>query len=113
MKRFNAGDVLIVTFPFSSPSSSGIGKRRPALVLADTGDDDVVVARITSSHAQTIYGGAVHDWQKAGLLIPSIVRADKFAVLDKSFVERKLGSLTPEDKSSIAILIREVLSDWI
>ena len=98
-----------MAFPFSS---AGV-KRRPALVLADTGDNDVLVARITSSQAQTPYDAILRNWQSAGLLSPSVVRADKLATLEKKLVERRLGSLTQDDISFVAAAIRTVFTDWM
>ncbi len=109
MKQYVVGDVLLVAFPFTS----GGAKRRPALVLADTGDNDVLVARITSSQVQTQYDTLLQDWQSAGLLSPSVVRADKLATLEKTLIERRLGSLTHDDISSVAVALRTVLTDWM
>ncbi|MCX6843143.1 MAG: hypothetical protein NTX53_12765 [candidate division WOR-3 bacterium] len=44
MASYSAGDVVLLEFPFTDTSGS---KRRPALILHDTGDDDIVVARVT------------------------------------------------------------------
>jgi mRNA interferase MazF len=107
MKQYRAGDILLIAFPFSS----GGAKRRPAMVLADVGDNDVIVARVTSSPAQTMYDVVVRDWQSAGLLAPSAVRVDKLATLEKSLIERHLGSLTDGDKSSVATTVQALL-DW-
>jgi mRNA interferase MazF len=42
---YQAGDVVLVDFPMTV---SGPGKPRPALVILDTGDADVVLARVTT-----------------------------------------------------------------
>ena len=42
-REFNLGDVVTLVYPLVGGSMP-----RPALVLADTGDDDIVVARITT-----------------------------------------------------------------
>jgi mRNA interferase MazF len=44
MAAYAAGDIVLLQFPFTDTAGS---KRRPALVLLDTGDDDIVVARVT------------------------------------------------------------------
>jgi len=44
MTSFAAGDIVLLKFPFTDAAGS---KRRPALVLLDTGDEDVMVARVT------------------------------------------------------------------
>lgn len=39
------GEIVLLSFPFADATGT---RRRPALVLLDTGDEDLVVARITS-----------------------------------------------------------------
>jgi mRNA interferase MazF len=41
MINYQPGDLVLVAFPFTGGGS----KVRPALVLLDTGDDDILVAR--------------------------------------------------------------------
>ena len=45
MTSYQIGDLLLVDFPFTA---SGPGKPRPALVILDTGDADVLPARVTT-----------------------------------------------------------------
>ena len=44
------GDLVLVDFPFTT---GGPGKPRPALVVLDTGDADVVLARVTTQPKST------------------------------------------------------------
>ncbi len=67
-----------LNFPFSNLTGS---KRRPALVLLNTGDDDIVLARIASQPQQTKFDVDLKEWLAAGLDLPSIVRLDKLATL--------------------------------
>jgi PemK-like, MazF-like toxin of type II toxin-antitoxin system len=78
MKHYSAGEVLLLSFPFTDVTGA---KRRPALVLLDLGDD-IVVARVTSQLTQTNYDVELTDWQREGLLFPSIVRIHKLATLE-------------------------------
>lgn len=94
MERFQPGEVVLLSFPFSDASGA---KRRPALVLRDTGDEDVIVARITSQMSQTAFDVEIADWEAANLILPSWVRVHKLATLQKRLVERRLGRLTPTD----------------
>jgi mRNA interferase MazF len=68
---YQAGDVVLVDFPFTV---SGQGKPRPALVILDTGDADVLLARVTTQSRATPYDVTLAGWAQAGLLAPSIVR---------------------------------------
>jgi len=44
MTNYNFGDVVLVAFP-----THGTLKKRPALVVLDTGDADIVLAPITTT----------------------------------------------------------------
>jgi mRNA interferase MazF len=59
MTNYQAGDLLLVNFAFTG---GGQSKLRPALVLLDTGDADVVVARVTSQPAIAGHDVALTGW---------------------------------------------------
>jgi len=98
MKRYQSGEIVLLLFPFAGTRKA---KRRPALVLRDTEDADIVVARVTSQARQSQYDIKITDWQKAGLRLPSIVRLHKLATLEKALVDRRLGTLTAADWAKI------------
>ena len=89
---YRSGDLLLIEFPFSGSSQV---KTRPAMVVLDTGDDDVVVARVTTRHYQTSYDVSVGDWQAAGLLATSTVRLRKIATLEKKLILANWGNFNP------------------
>jgi mRNA interferase MazF len=95
---YQFGDVLLLSFPFTNLVGT---KRRPALVILDTRDGDIVVARITSQIYETEFDALLDDWQQAGLMMPSVVRIHKIATLEQQLVERKLGKLTDEDLAQV------------
>lgn len=107
--NYQPGDLLLVAFPFTS---SGTGKPRPALVLLDTGDADVVLARVTTQFATTRFDVSLTEWKSAGLLAPSIVRLHKIASLEKSQVIRRLGVLEPADRAMVSAVVRGLFSGW-
>ncbi len=94
MPNYKPGDVLLLKFPFTG---TGETKRRPALLLLDVGDDDLVVARITSQMARSDFDVEIKQWREAGLRLPSIIRLHKLATLEKQLIERKLGKLSASD----------------
>jgi len=47
---YQGGEMVLLSFPFTDATAR---RRRPALVLLDTGDEDMVVARITSQPLRT------------------------------------------------------------
>jgi mRNA interferase MazF len=109
MTIYQAGDLLLVDFPFTA---SGAGKPRPALVILDTGDADVVLARVTTQQHGAPFDVEVAGWQSAGLLAPSFVRLHKLATLAKSRVHKHLGSLDATDRQAIAAALQQLIAAW-
>lgn len=87
-------------------------KRRPALIILDAGDADVVVARVTTRDHRTPFDIALTGWKDAGLLAASVVRLHKVATLERILVERHMGSVTPADRARIAAALRTTYADW-
>jgi mRNA interferase MazF len=105
MKHHQLGEIVLLLFPFTD---MGGAKRRPALVLLDTGDTDIVVARVTSQTHQSQYDVEITDWRRAGLRLPSIVRLHKLAALEKALVDRSLGTLTAADWATVRATVQRM-----
>jgi mRNA interferase MazF len=103
------GELVLVAFPYSS---GGQSKNRPALVVADTGDLDIVVARVTTQLHQTPFDVLLSEWQAAGLLASSVVRLHKLATIAKSLVQHLLGSVQPADRKSIGTVLKHLYGNW-
>lgn len=103
MTDYRKGELLLVAFPFVE---NGRNKRRPALVVADTGDNDVVVARVTTQHSRDQFDAELVEWQAAGLLAPSIARINKVATINKSLVEKRLGMPLQQVIANFVIRVR-------
>jgi mRNA interferase MazF len=104
--HFDPGDIVLLTFPFTGETGS---KRRPALVLLDAGDDDILVARVTTQQHTSRFDLVLRDWKEAGLIASSSARLHKLATLEKSLVDRRLGGLSAFDWSQVRALIAEML----
>jgi mRNA interferase MazF len=109
MTKYSAGDLLLLQFP---QTSGAHGSLRPALVVVDTGDLDVLVARVTRQMHGTAHDVIISEWRGAGLLAPSIVRLHKLATLEKSIVQRKLGCLQAADRSAVANVLTQIFGSW-
>jgi mRNA interferase MazF len=107
--NFQPGDLVLVDFPLTV---SGPGKPRPALVMLDTGDADVLLARVTSQNQNTAFDVFISEWQLAGLLAPSTVRLHKLATLAKGRVRRRLGSLSANDRQQVASVLQKFVTVW-
>ncbi len=86
-------------------------KKRPALVIIDANDGDVVVARITSRIVNTDFDVIINDWRVAGLLTPSIVRLHKIVTLELSLVNRKIGELSTATLQNVRQHILDIAAD--
>ena len=107
MENYQSGEIVLVEFLFTGVTQS---KRRPGLVLLDTGDKDIIVARITSQITRTIFDVEIVEWQQAGLLRPSVVRLHKLNTLEKLLVERRLGILQPSDWKQVRQCLQQTWS---
>jgi len=96
--RYKWGDVLLVVFPLTDVSGA---QRRPGLVLFDSGDEDVMLARITTQTARHPTDVHLSGWKGSGLIAESVVRLSKVATVKKSLVERPLGALSAKDRAVV------------
>lgn len=110
MPAYSQGEVLLAWLTFSDGQGT---KRRPVLVVQDFGDDDLLVAPITSQAARGPSDVVLSGWQAAGLKLPSVVRMEKLATVSKSCVARKLGQLLANElgrvKETLAAVFKQIL----
>ena len=110
MPAHNQGEVLLAWLVFSDGQGA---KRRPVLVVHDFGDDDLLVVPITSQRARVATDLILLDWKSAGLKLPSTVRVEKLATIEKSCVARKLGVLPSAElvrvKETLAAVFKQIL----
>jgi len=98
MKKLSFGEVILLKFPFTDGENT---KKRPALILRDTEDNDIIVCRITSKLYDTEFDFEIKDWKECGLLQPSVVRLHKIATLEKILVDKPIGTLDNKMKKEI------------
>jgi mRNA interferase MazF len=106
MASFRFGEVLILPFSYTDLQSR---KRRPAVVLVDAGDEDVLVAKITTKEYRTIYDLKLDHWQEAGLLAPSFIRIHKLLAVEKNHVIQRAGMLDPADLNRLKQAFRAMV----
>lgn len=98
MNNYKYGDIILLNFPFSNISDI---KKRPALVLVDSEDNDILVCRITGQIYNSIYDILIKDYLAIGLKISSVIRIHKIATLEKSMISKKLGELNKFQKNEV------------
>jgi mRNA interferase MazF len=96
MISYDFGDVVLVPFPFTDQTTS---KRRPAIVISSEAyqrsrPDIILIAVTSQAKPAGLFGELpVTEWQKAGLLKPSVIKP-VVASVEKSLVVWFISSLT-------------------
>ncbi|MFT4297829.1 MAG: type II toxin-antitoxin system PemK/MazF family toxin [Candidatus Woesearchaeota archaeon] len=95
MERLVKGDIVVFQFPFSDTNES---KKRPALVVANTNDENVILCQITSQKRPDpdIIPITKNDFQKGALNRDSFIRPTVLFTIHNSKIEYKFGSLKQE-----------------
>jgi len=95
MEEFVKGDVVVIPFPFSDLSSI---KLRPALVIVELQNNDLMLCQITSK--QKVDGFSLsldkNDFTVGGLDQLSFIRPNRIFTAEKSLIKYKAGSIRPE-----------------
>ena len=102
MNNLNFGDIVLLRFPFTDGNTF---KKRPALIVNDCKDGDIIVCRITSRLYNSRYDIYIDNWEKSGLKLPSIIRVHKIATLEKNMVELIMGKIDESLKADIRNII--------
>jgi mRNA interferase MazF len=93
MTIYKRGDVVLVPFPFSDQSTS---RKRPAVIISSDRynklSSDVIIMAITSKthQADGLAEYAIEDWEKTGLLAPSLVKP-AVSTIELKLIIKKLG----------------------
>lgn len=110
MERFVKGDVVVLPFPFSDLSQT---KRRPALVIAEAGGDELLLCQITSQAARDRHAVALGmaDFQSGSLSKQSHIRPNRIFTADAGIIAytagHLLGSKTSEVVEKLVAMLRE------
>jgi mRNA interferase MazF len=108
-----SGDLYLAQFLYADLESA---KRRPVCVVsggAFNRSPDVIVAMVTSRRARlrapAVGDVILHDWEAAGLLVPSTLRAGRLPTMEARLLDGRLGSLSERDLEATAAALRSVL----
>ena len=106
MSAIETGTIVLLKFPFSDGTAY---KRRPALVLKDFQDGDILVCRITSKIYKSSYDIYLDNWLKFGLKLPSVVRVHKMATLEKNMIDEIMGKVDDTALTEVKSLYTSIL----
>jgi mRNA interferase MazF len=102
MSEYTFGDIVLLRFPFTDDKTY---KRRPALVINDFNDGDIIVCRITSQIYNTKNDIFIENWDRVGLKLPSVIRVHKLATLERAMVEIVMGKIDDSIKERVRTII--------
>ncbi len=109
MTPCNAGDVVLVRFPFTDLTTS---KKRPSIILSSSEYSDrfgdVVLMPLTSQ-TQEDSSLSLSRWKASGLLKPTWIKP-LIGTLSVRLIERGLGSIHQEDEAVIRIALSKLLA---
>lgn len=107
---FEAGDVVLVPFPFTDLTSS---KTRPALVVSrasyNESSRDVILLGMTSNLANAAHSVLVEtgDLAEGELVATSRVKVDKIVSLEQRLIRKRVGQLS---SGVLDQVVRELLT---
>jgi mRNA interferase MazF len=102
------GEVVVLEFPFSDLTNS---KRRPALVLATLGGDDVILCQITTmtKDADSVALDDTH-FAHGKLSRASNIRPNKLFTADSTKVYYSVGQLKPAKVTEVISKLVQILN---
>jgi len=110
MIGYKRGDVILVGFIFSDESGE---KRRPAVVASSDAyqqsRQEAIIVAITSSVKRQLMGDhLIVEWEKAGLLFPSVATGI-IRTVKQNMISKKLGIMPQPDMQAIEDNLRDIL----
>ena len=105
MTSYNFGDIVLVGFPHTDLQ---VVSKRPAIVLYDAGDQDILVARITAQEYVTEADYKIVNWKACGLIAESYIRLGKQATLEKKYIIKRLGTLDSHEIKNVRIVLQKI-----
>jgi mRNA interferase MazF len=103
------GEIVVIPFPYSDLSGS---KRRPALVIADWGGDDVICCQITS---KSKFDGmqvalANGDFETGSLPVVSNIRPNKIFTAFRPTILNTAGKISAKKYSEVIEVITRLIA---
>lgn len=110
MEQSLNGSVVIIQFPFSDLTGS---KKRPALIIADWGSDDVILAQITSVAHKDVFALELNDkdFSDGSLKKESFIRFNKLFTADKATFLQTIGKINIDKLEQVSDAIYSLIKN--
>lgn len=108
MGKFVKGDIVVIPFPYSDLTNA---KRRPALVIAESSHNDLILAQITSQGTRDSFSVTIanNDFSHGSLPKISNVRPNKLFTADSGIILYKIASLNSDKVIEIIDIIVKII----
>jgi len=108
IEHFIKGDVISVPFPFSDTSTT---KKRPALVITESDNNNIIICPITSKPGRDYEIKLEDEDFRVGKLnlSPCYIRPNIIATVDKSNVIRYIGKIKDDKLHQVISTIIEII----
>ncbi len=106
------GDIVLLAFPFTDLSSH---KTRPAIVISESNETDVVVAFISSvipdekNRFDFVFTESHPDFTVTGLKKTSVFKMNKILTIERSKILRRLGNVPQSVQNKLDIKLKIAL----
>ncbi len=102
-----AGEVVIIPFP---QTNLVVGKRRPALVIANLPGDDLILCQITTRARsdQACIALDAADFERGQLAQPSFIRPQRLFTIEHHVILYSIGKLKPSKLAQVRARARSL-----
>ena len=102
-----AGEVVIIPFP---QTNLVVGKRRPALVVADLPGDDLILCQITTRARsdQSSIGLDAADFERGQLAQPSFIRPQRLFTVEQRVILYSIGKVKTSKLAEVLVKARSL-----
>lgn len=110
MEKLTVGSVILIKFPFSNLKNQKI---RPALVVANTEFNDLIVCQISSRQHSAISSVSItmQDFAKGSLPVVSYARPSKLFTFSRGLVINKIAEIKRIKKQEVLAGLRDLFTE--
>ncbi len=108
MEKFIKGDVVVIPFPYSDLTNA---KRRPALIVAISSNNDLILSQITSQEVKDSFAINLSDpdFLEGSLQKMSNIRPNKLFTADSRIILYKVGSINSDKLEEVIEKIIQIM----
>jgi mRNA interferase MazF len=103
------GEVVVIPFP---QTDLQVGKRRPALVVADLKGDDLILCQITTQSHHDSYSVALTsgDFEQGRLHVNSFIRPNRLFTVEQSVIVYSAAKVKVSKLDEVRTKLRQLFS---